>query len=59
MSSARDQAKGKVNQAAGRIKEKTGKALGDRTLEGKGKGQQVKGVAQEAKGKIKKVLNDD
>jgi uncharacterized protein YjbJ (UPF0337 family) len=59
MSSARDQAKGKANQAAGAVKEKGGKILGDRSLEAKGKGQQVKGVAQEAKGKVKKVLKDD
>jgi uncharacterized protein YjbJ (UPF0337 family) len=58
MSSTKDKAQGKANQAAGRTKEIVGNALDDSSLENKGKAQQVKGVAQEAKGKIKDALKD-
>lgn len=59
MSSTEDKAKGKVDQAAGKIKEKAGDALGDKSLKNKGKGQQVKGHIEEATGKIKDSLRDD
>ncbi len=59
MSSTDDKAKGKLNQVAGKVKEKTGDVLDDRKMERGGKAQQVKGHAQEAKGKIKDTLKDD
>ena len=58
MSSTEDRAKGKVNQAAGKVKEEVGDALGDGSLESRGKAQQVKGHVQEASGKIKDALRD-
>lgn len=56
--STTDKMKGKLNQAAGAAKEKTGDALDNASLENKGKAQQVKGHAQEAKGKIKDALHN-
>ena len=56
MSSTEDKAKGKLNQAAGKVKEEVGDALGDGSMENRGKGQQVKGHVQEATGKIKESL---
>lgn len=49
----KDQIAGKVNQVAGRIREKTGEALGDQHLANQGVAQQVKGVAEETWGKAK------
>lgn len=58
-SSSEDKAKGKLNQVAGKVREKTGDVLDDRKMERGGKAQQVKGHVQEAKGKIKGTLKDD
>jgi uncharacterized protein YjbJ (UPF0337 family) len=58
MSSTEDRAKGKINQAAGKVKEEVGDALNDSSLESRGKAQQVKGHVQEATGKIKDSLRD-
>lgn len=57
-SSTTDKMKGKKDQAVGKVKEETGKAVGNNELKNKGKVQQVKGHAEEAKGKIKDALKD-
>ncbi len=57
-SSTTDKAKGAKDQAVGKVKEQTGKAVGDDKLKNKGKAQQVKGHMEEAKGKIKDSLKD-
>ena len=53
----KDQVKGRVEQAKGAVKETTGKAVGDRTLQGEGKVDKATGKAQatygDAKDKVK------
>lgn len=55
----KDQVKGQLKQAEGQVKEVTGKLIGDKTLENKGKVQNVVGKVQEtygdAKDEIKKA----
>jgi uncharacterized protein YjbJ (UPF0337 family) len=46
-------AKGQAEAAKGKVKKGTGKALGDPVLEGKGKGEQVKGNLKQAGQKVK------
>jgi uncharacterized protein YjbJ (UPF0337 family) len=46
-------AKGKAEAAKGKVKKGTGRALGDPVLEGKGKGEQVKGNLRQAGQKVK------
>jgi uncharacterized protein YjbJ (UPF0337 family) len=46
-------ARGKAEAAKGRVKKGTGKVLGDPVLEGKGKGEQVKGNLKQAGQKVK------
>jgi uncharacterized protein YjbJ (UPF0337 family) len=46
-------AKGKAEAAKGKVKKGTGKALADPVLEGKGKGEQVKGNLKQAGQKVK------
>jgi uncharacterized protein YjbJ (UPF0337 family) len=50
---ATKKAKGKAEAAKGRVKKGAGKAIGDPVLEGKGKGEQVKGDLKQAKEKVK------
>jgi uncharacterized protein YjbJ (UPF0337 family) len=52
-----DKVKGKYDQAAGKIKEKTGDVLDDHEMEAEGKAQQVKGHVKETIGKIKDALD--
>lgn len=59
MSSTSDRVKGKVDQAAGKVKKEAGHAMGDNKLKNEGKAQQVKGHVTETKGKIKDALKDD
>jgi uncharacterized protein YjbJ (UPF0337 family) len=59
MAGTDDKAKGKLNQAAGKVREEVGDALDNGTMERRGQAQQVKGHAQEAKGKVKDALDDD
>ena len=42
----KDQVKGRVEQAKGSVKETTGKALGDRQLQGEGKVDKAAGKTQ-------------
>ena len=57
----KDQVKGRVEQAKGNIKETTGKALGDRELQGEGKIDKATGKAQatygDAKEKVKGAID--
>jgi len=46
-----DQAKGRMNEALGKVQEKAGKAIGSVK-------QQAKGLAREAGGKIQKTVGD-
>jgi uncharacterized protein YjbJ (UPF0337 family) len=47
----RDQAKGTMKDAAGKIQRKTGEATGNGT-------QQIKGAAKQAVGKVQKAVGD-
>jgi uncharacterized protein YjbJ (UPF0337 family) len=49
----KDKAEGKWDQAKGKIKEETGKAVGDRSTEWGGKGDQLKGKIKENIGDLK------
>lgn len=48
-----DKIKGKANQAAGAVREKTGDLTNNEKMQAKGKAQHAKGDGQETKGKIK------
>lgn len=54
----KDQIKGQVNQVHGKIKEATGKIVGDKTLENKGKIQNISGKIQENYGDLKEDIKD-
>jgi len=58
MSMNKDQIKGRVKEAEGKIKEVTGKLLGNETLEAKGKLQKNLGEAQATAGDVKKDVED-
>jgi len=61
MSSTTDKIKGMANEAAGAVKQSSGKAVGNPNLEVKGTLQKGKGQAQQAVGKtkdaVKKVID--
>ncbi len=46
MTSASDKAKGRVNQAFGKARQRVGKALGSDKMQVKGAAQEIKGKAQ-------------
>ncbi len=46
----------KVDQAKGKVKETTGRAVGNERLEAEGSAEKTKGDAREAKEKIKDVF---
>jgi uncharacterized protein YjbJ (UPF0337 family) len=52
----KDRIEGSAEQAKGKVKEWTGKALGDKKLESEGKGDQVKGKVQNAVGGLKDAM---
>jgi uncharacterized protein YjbJ (UPF0337 family) len=54
----KDQVKGRVNEAKGKIKEVAGKLVGNKTLEAKGKVQKIVGEAQAKFGDIKQDVKD-
>jgi uncharacterized protein YjbJ (UPF0337 family) len=58
MSMNKDQVKGRVNEAKGKIKEVAGVLVGNETLEAKGKVQRIVGQAQAAFGDVKKDVKD-
>ena len=47
----KDQVKGAIKEAAGKVQEKTGQVIGSKT-------QQAKGLAREAEGKAQKAAGD-
>ena len=57
MSGTKDKIKGKYNQAAGTVKDEIGEATDNEELEAEGELQNVKGHAEEAKGKVKDALD--
>jgi uncharacterized protein YjbJ (UPF0337 family) len=52
----KDRIKGSAEQIKGRVKEATGKALGDKKLERKGNTEQAAGKVQNAIGGLKDAL---
>jgi len=58
MSVNKDQVQGRVEEVKGAVKEVTGKAVGDKTLEAKGNVQKNFGKVQAKVGDIEKDLKD-
>lgn len=54
----KDQVKGRTESAKGKVKEVTGKAVGNKELEGKGKAEQVRGKGQSTYGDVKKDVKE-
>lgn len=52
----KDQTKGQIDQATGKIKEIAGKAVGNKELEAKGKIQNVGGKIQTGLGDLKEAV---
>ena len=57
MSADSDKVKGKADQAAGTVREKTGEAIGNKEMETKGKAQKTEGKLKEALGKVKEAFS--
>jgi uncharacterized protein YjbJ (UPF0337 family) len=55
-SSTKDNAEGKMHQFKGKIKEVTGKVVGNHELEDEGKNEKLDGKIQEKMGEVKKVF---
>ena len=55
-SSTKDKIKGSVSEAKGKIKEESGKAVGNRDLQDRGTGEKVAGKVQKKVGDVKKVF---
>ena len=54
----KDQTSGSIKQVKGQIKETTGKVLGDKDLESKGKSEKALGRVQESYGNLKQDIKD-
>jgi uncharacterized protein YjbJ (UPF0337 family) len=54
----KDQVKGALKDAAGKVQEKTGAVIGSTDQQVKGIAKQVEGKTQKAVGDVKKVLKD-
>ena len=54
----KDQSSGNIKQAKGQLKEVTGKVLGNKDLEYKGKAEKALGKVQESYGNLKKDIKD-
>lgn len=54
----KDQVKGRVTEAKGKLKEVAGRISGDATLENKGKLQNAVGKAQASYGDVKEDIKD-
>ena len=54
----KDQMKGSVKDAAGKVQEKVGQVTGDREQEAKGLDKQVEGKTQKAVGDVKDVVDN-
>ena len=55
----KDQIKGRVEEATGKIKEAAGRTMGNPDLEDRGTAQKVGGKAQKAYGDVKEDLKKD
>lgn len=55
----KDQVKGRITKTEGQVKEAAGKAVGNKSLEIKGKAKQVAGAAQAAYGDLKNDIEKD
>jgi uncharacterized protein YjbJ (UPF0337 family) len=58
MSSTTDKAKGYANEAAGKVKQGVGRAVGSDKLQGEGAAQEVKGNVQVGIGKVKDAAKE-
>ena len=58
MGSSTDKIKGYANEAAGKVKQGVGKAVGNDRLRAKGVAQEIKGNAQKTMGKAKGAMKD-
>lgn len=54
----KDQVKGSVKDAAGKVQRKIGEAVGSETQQAKGLGKQAEGKAQKAYGDAKEIIKD-
>ena len=54
----KDQVKGTVKDAAGKVQEKVGQQTGDRDQEAKGSGKQVEGKVQKTVGDVKDAVGN-
>jgi uncharacterized protein YjbJ (UPF0337 family) len=57
-SSTKDRAKGRAEEAKGKIKEKAGRALGNPRMEDEGTAERVSGKVQRKIGEVKKVFGE-
>jgi uncharacterized protein YjbJ (UPF0337 family) len=55
----KDQVKGTVKEAAGKVQEKTGEVTGSATQQAKGLAKEVEGKTQKKVGDAKEVLRDN
>ena len=55
-SSTKDKIKGRIDEAKGKVKEKTGEATGDSDLRDRGTGENAVGKIQRKIGDVKKVF---
>jgi uncharacterized protein YjbJ (UPF0337 family) len=58
MSTNKDQVRGRVKEAKGKLKQVVGKLVGDRTLEAKGRFQKKLGAAQAKYGDVKQDVRN-
>jgi uncharacterized protein YjbJ (UPF0337 family) len=54
----KDQVKGSVKDAAGKVQEKVGQSTGDKDQEAKGLNKQVEGKTQKTVGDVKDVVDN-
>jgi uncharacterized protein YjbJ (UPF0337 family) len=54
----KDQIKGSMKDAGGKVQEKVGEATGDRDTEAKGVGNQAEGKVQKTVGDVKDTVNN-
>jgi uncharacterized protein YjbJ (UPF0337 family) len=54
--STKDQAKGRIHEVKGKIKQKAGRTLKDPDLEADGKDEEIGGKIQKKVGQVKKVF---
>ena len=55
-SSTHDKAEGRTKEAVGKVKEETGKAVGNRDLQDRGTAEKVGGKVERKVGDVKKVF---